>query len=398
MPLYEDENTTRAKLFELRKRNRCQVCRGALDVFLDLERHKAFLACGDWPRTHHEGIEREAQPFFEPNIPTRREEMEEELGKEKATKLEKYEGVVSLTRAQAMYVLQTIWPDAPEVEVIKAAMICAQYGFNPLMRHIFLIPFKKRNKKGEVIGVEWAIVRGIGADRLLAQRRHHFSYLDLSPRRMTEEEQTKVRGEVDDSKIWAITKIKDMDTGAEAMGIGSWPADEEPYGVEKGNSKLNMACIHSERQALDRQYPGEMPQGVGVIDEKYIEADYTLLAEGDGEKGVPRGGKGEESPAFSPSMKQETTKNGASAELGQEPSARVAGEGFSIDLTWLDQVLKEIKWSHQTLKDWIKSTWKDVDTRGELSEVIPRLTRDQAEQVVKELQRRAADKQMGLFE
>jgi len=30
--------------------------------------------------------------------------------------------------------------------------------------------------------------------------------------------------------------------------------------------------------------------------------------------------------------------------------------------------------------------------------VIPRLTRERAEELVKELQRRAADKQMGLFE
>lgn len=393
MPIYEDENTTREKLFELGKRNRCQVCRGALDVFLDLEKHKAFLACRDWPRTHHEGIEREAQPLFEPNIPTRRKQMEEELGKEKTTKLEKYEGVVSLTRAQAMYVLQTIWPDAPQVEVIKAAMICAQYGFNPLMRHIFLIPFKKHNKKGEVIGVDWAIVRGIGADRLLAQRRHHFSYLDLSPRRMTEEEQTKVRGEVDDSKIWAITKIKDMDTGAEAMGIGSWPAHEEPYGVEKGNSKLNMACIHSERQALDRQYPGEMPQGVGVIDEKYIEADYTLLAKGGEEIGGSAGekerGVGKPGTAIFSPPEQETTKIGApAAEL-------IQGEGFSIELPWLNQTMKEINWSWETAKTWLAKF--KIDTQGTLEDVIKRLTRDQAEEFVNEVQRRVADKQMELW-
>ena len=79
-PIYESETLTREELYEIRKRNRCQQCGGRLDVFMDFDRGKAFLACWDWPRTHHEGIEREAEPPFEPNIPTRREDMVEELG------------------------------------------------------------------------------------------------------------------------------------------------------------------------------------------------------------------------------------------------------------------------------------------------------------------------------
>jgi len=291
-PIYEDENTTREHLFELRKKNRCQECRGRLDIFMDFDRGKAFLACAEWTRSHHEGIEREAQPPFEPNIPTRREDMIGEMGEEKAMKLERYEGVVSLTRVQAMEILKTIWPQAPEVEVLKAAIICHQYGLNPLMKHIFLISFKRR-KEGKVIGETWAVVQGIGSNRLIARRKHNYSYLDMTPRRMTEEEQQRINGEVDDTKFWAVTKLKDMETEAEAMGIGSWPVDEVPYGTEKGNTKLNMAKIRSERQALDRLYPAEMPQGIEVMEEKYIEGDYTLLAEGAGVKTMPGEGVGE---------------------------------------------------------------------------------------------------------
>lgn len=268
-PIYEDSNTTREHLFELRKNNRCQECHGRLDVFMDFDRGKAFLACAEWNRSHHEGIEREAKPLFEPNIPTRREIMTQEYGEARTRALEKYVGVVSLTKVEAMEILKTIWPDAPAVEVLKAAMICHQYGLNPLMNHVFLIPFKRR-QRGVVVGEDWVTVLGIKVNRLLAQRRHNYSYLDMTPRRMTDEEQKKIMGEVDDTKIWAITKIKDMDTHAEAMGIGSWPKDEVPYGSEKGNTKLNMASIRSERQALDRQYPGEMPQGVEVVDEEYV--------------------------------------------------------------------------------------------------------------------------------
>jgi len=284
-PIYEDETTTIEKLYEMRKKKRCQVCHGPLDVFLDVDRGKAFLACQDWRRTHHEGVERVAQPPFEPNIPTRRRDMVEELGEEKATKLKKYEGVVSLSQAQAMEVLQTIWPEAPEVEVLKAGMVCHQYGLNPLMRQVFLIPFKRRDKQGRVIGEDWVTVLGIKANRLIAHRSGGFSYLDDTPRIMTDEEQKRIFGEVDNSRIWAITKLRDS-KGNEAAGYGSWPKGEEPYGTEKGNTKANMAFIRSERNALDRLFPGEMPQGVEVIDEEYAAEAALTGAEGGEERGT----------------------------------------------------------------------------------------------------------------
>ena len=388
MPIYEDETTTREKLYELRRRNRCQVCRGALDVFMDVDKGKAFLACQDWRRTHHQGIERVAQPPFEPNIPTRREDVVEELGEKKAVVLEKYEGVVSLTRAQAMEILKTIWPEAPEVEVLKAAIICHQYGLNPLMKHIFLIPFK-RKKEGKVIGVDWVVVQGIGSNRLIARRKHNYSYLDLTPRRMTEEEQQRINGEVDDTRIWAITKLKDMETNAEALGVGSWPIDEVPYGTEKGNTKLNMACIRSEREALDRLYPAEMPQGIEVMEEKYIDAKYTLLAEGGGGKAAAsaEGGKEKTLAAVTPPTEDKSSK------IADAPPAAAEGEGFHIDLTWLSESLKEIKWTEDTCKTFLIGKYK-IDGTGTLTEVLQRLTRKQAEEFTRELTERAQTPKM----
>lgn len=216
--------------------------------------------------------------------------MAEQLGEQKATALDKYAGVVSLTRVQAMEILKTIWPKAPEVEVLKAAIICHQYGLNPLMKHIALIPFRKR-REGKVVGEDWAVVQGISSNRLLARRRHDYSYLDLTPRRMLDEEQEKINGGIDDTRIWAITKLKDMATGAEAIGVGSWPKDEIPYGTEKGNTKLNMACIRSERQALDRLYPADMPQGIEVMEEKYIDAQFNLVTEKETLKGNDKTGE-----------------------------------------------------------------------------------------------------------
>lgn len=255
----------------------------------------------------------------------RRRQMVEEFGTERAGKLIKYEGVASLTRVQATEILKTIWPGAPEIAVLKAAMICQQYGLSPLMKHVFLICFKRR-EGGKVVGEDWVTVLGINSNRLLAQRHHNYSYLDLTPRRMNDQEQEKVLGEVDDSRIWAITKIKDMENGAETMGVGSWPKDEVPYGTEKGNTKLNMACIRSERQALDRQYPGEMPQGVQVVDEEYVPIEgksFISVPEG-GEKTGESAGKSEQGEgdggetAFSPpKLPPKSQKIGPSAAVGQ---------------------------------------------------------------------------------
>ena len=394
-PIYEDENTTREKLFELRKENRCQVCRGRLDVFMDYDRGKAFLACTDWPRTHHEGIEREAPPPFEPNIPTRREMMVEQLGEQKATQLEKYAGVVSLTKVQAMDILRTIWSEAPDVEVIKAAMLCAQYGLNPLMKHVALIKFKRRNRKREVIGEDWVTVMEISSNRLIARRRHNYSYLDLSPRRMTEEEQTKINGEVDATKIWALTHLKDVDTGAEAYGAGFWSLDEGVYGEEKGNTQLNMAKIRSERQALNRLYPAEMPHGVEVMEAKYIEGDYSVLPEGEEKIGEQEQGQEEERGGAAQTIV--SAPKGKKGKMPRSvPAAEAAAEGESIDLTWLNDTLTAIKWNEDTVKTFLVSQYQ-VSSQGTLSEVIHRLTRDQAEEFVKELQDRADKVQPQLF-
>src|SRR3990172_6821806 len=66
----------------------------------------------------------------------------------------------TITKEQAMFLLKSIWPKAPETDIIKAAILCRQYGLNPLMRQVFLIQFDK----------EWAIVLGIKASRQITQQ------------------------------------------------------------------------------------------------------------------------------------------------------------------------------------------------------------------------------------
>jgi len=186
-----------------------------------------------------------------------------------------------------------------------------------------------------------------------------------------------------------------VETSAEALGVGSWPAGEEPYGVEKGNSKLHMACIHSERDALDRLYPADMPHGIEVMEEKYIEAKYTLIAEGGEARVAPaaEGGKEKTEAVAEPTEGEESPKI---AGMPPAEADKVIGEGFSLDMTWLNESLKTLKWSELATKSFLASHYK-VDTKGTLADVLKRLTREQAEQFTKEIQSRLESIQQKLL-
>ena len=255
--------------------------------------------------------------------------MEEQLGKEKNTELAPYFGLVSLTKEQATDIANTLWPKAPPVERHKAAVICAMYGLNPLMKHLYLIPF--RDAKAQTH--KWVIVLGIGATRLIASRKTHYSYLD-GPRMMTKEEQEKLLGEVDEKRYYAITIIQD-DKGNKAPGYGNWVKETPVYGADKGNTPQNMAMLRSERNAFDRLLPAEMPQGIEVIETQFIEGEWREPGgekEAQGRPSPPSPFKGEDFP------KAEAIKN--------------LGDLFNASQTHFkmskDQTLKELGYSTQT--------------------------------------------------
>ena len=257
----------------------CAECGGGLVTPWDPETNTIILRCSH-DKTH-QGYKKElswtekwkggeAIPIDIANKLEKKErqKMEEQIGVEATKQLMPYYGVVSLTQEQATVILKTIWPKAPDVEVFKAALTCKSYGLNPLMKHLYLIPYEVQHT-GKFI---WSQVLGIGATRLIASRKPGgYSYKD-GPRIMTEEEQVKIRGVFDPNTYWAITIIRDKN-GNEAPGYGSWPKEKAVKGVEKGNTPQNMAMIRSERNAFDRLFPGEMPN-LDVIDAQYIDAQY----------------------------------------------------------------------------------------------------------------------------
>lgn len=170
--------------------------------------------------------------------------------------------------------IQKLWPKAPNIEKARALSICLRYSLDPMRGHVVLLPFKDR-KTNET---SWAMALGISASRMLASRVMRYSYLDNTPRLMTEDEQTLIFGEVATDRIWAITKLRGTD-GTEAAGYGYWIKAELPYG--RGNSIYNMAMIRSERAALDRLVPDVLPQVEDTVDETspVIENGPELVAE-----------------------------------------------------------------------------------------------------------------------
>jgi hypothetical protein len=273
-----DRDQRRRELERMLKTHECAICHGPLVLLHTPYPTDWYLACGQdrshvgyakTPSLTQRALRGEPLPIYiiDRIKAKRRQTMNEDLTPEQQTALAPYHGVRTLTKQQATIVLRTIWPKAPDTEIVKAALLCRDYALHPLMKHVFLLPFK--NKRTGVI--TWTTVLGIAATRLIASRRGSYSYVD-GPRLMTDAEQEATFGEIDQGNLWAITVLQD-DAGNRAPGYGNWPKGEEPKGTDKGNTKANMAFIRSERNALQRLRPGEIPTGVDVIDPSYIDQD-----------------------------------------------------------------------------------------------------------------------------
>lgn len=312
----------------------CAKCQGALVVawggYYDIDSY--VLKCGRDPT--HQGIEKphklEAHDIPGFNLFNRRRD------KNMSTQMAKYQGAVALTKEDATEILKTIWPNAPQLEVWKAATICQQYGLNPLMKHLFLVCFNE-GKQNE----SWVPILGIKATRLMARRKIRFSYLDDTPRVMTKEEQEHIFGAYEPEKLWVITKLRDG-LGNEASGYGWYAKNATPYGSDKGNTVFNMASYRSERQAIDRLCPDTLPPDIEIMDDAFIDTPSGLVDTETGEIVT-------EAEVVSVT---EVTKE------KEEPE-----KASAVDSVWLDETLKIIHWTEKTALSWIKAQLKVEGTK-----------------------------------
>jgi hypothetical protein len=319
----------------------------------------------------------------------RKRQLEQQVGNERNTQLMRYQGQVHLSKDEAERILRLIWPEAMDESpdaVARAVMICVQYHLNPLMKHLYLLPFrhKEKSKKAGRDVHDWEPALGIGANRLLARRQGPYSYVDNTPRMMTDQEQRQIHGKVDPQKLWAITKLRDKD-GMDAQGYGFWPKDTSVYGDDKGNTPEGMAMIRSERQALDRKYPDSLPGDVIVVDENYLAIGSKRVI--DVEARI------DAAPTPAPAAPTDPPKPEAVKQAAQvvetagtaSTATKAASAPAGLDMDWVRETLKEIRWSDETTKSWLGSTLKVVNT-GTLAEVLGRLNKEQVDLFVKELQ------------
>ncbi|GAI19349.1 unnamed protein product, partial [marine sediment metagenome] len=110
-----------------------------------------------------------------------------------------------------------------------------------------------------------------------------------------------------------------------------------------------------------------------------IDAEYSFLSLPEGKKKAEATGE----------------KVGAATPAESPPDEAIEGEGFNIDLQWLKESQRTLKWTDETLKTFLLSKYR-VSPQGTPEEVISRLTREQAEAFVKEINTRL-EKQTSLF-
>lgn len=390
MPYYcEKEDIDR-----LVKTHVCGECGRRLYGYVDLRDRRTFVACSD----QHDSIAKEYQPsrwaeagLNSLTIAERSKRMVDEHGQQVGTALLRAGVPLSgrLTEAQAKTVIMTIWEGAPEIEVYKASKLCADFGLHPLMKHIHLISFNVKQKDGSYKAV-WNIILGIGATRQMMAQRGTFSYRDDTPRIMTTKEQMRVFGVVDNDNVVAITKLQTKD-GLEAQGYGKYPLSETPKGMEKGNTRENMAFIRSERNAFGRLFPDSAFKDYEVMDEAYMDTPSGLVDKATGE--VVKSPEPDEPP-----IEGEFTEVKVSPEEAKKLAEELWPDSLptekpelDFDPLWLMDSLNQVKFIKEgddtTIKSYLKNVYK-VDTQGTVIEVVARLSRDDRDKFFKEIQDR----------
>lgn len=379
----------------------CAVCGGQLTIRTVPERVTLVLGC---PEPTHAGFRQrtsyieeyrrgsEVHPVIRANI--------------EARMMQKTEF------NRAMNLLAVRFPDAIKDAPGAALFIndCMRLGLDPLIQpaEAIPVPFKTRDKKGREKTTVAMIVTEDGALSMAARGCPEeydgapatmplLDYLMREhPQRPFEELQEMARRtayELCDDKdayVWvALGKRRTASTVQPTYGY--FTQDERKKAKEKkvpaGSQPGNQARVRAVKRFVRENFPEARQKMIEYTSEIYRRAEGAIAAQEfiDAEYTIITGPLRKLPPHTTDSPVPETN----------EPWSD-EGEGFNIDLTWLDETLKFIKWSEDTAKSWIASNLK-VYIKGNLKDGLASLSREQAETFVHELQERAARKQPELF-
>lgn len=396
MPIYESEAFTYDQMVKLAGTHKC-FCGGTLTVAWDGTTSLYMLRCGR--DIFHDAINEVDMTAYYQELNSkfgrRNKKLAQQIGTSKEVALRKYEYSPALTRDEAKEVALTLWPSAPDIEIKKVMLVCAQYRLNPLMKHVYLIGYNRKDKAGNIIGTDWTMVFGIKSKRMMAARAKPYSYADGTPRRMTDDEQITVFGEIDNANLVFITKLKDRE-GNIYPGYGRYPkAGYDPKGMDKGNSRENMGMIRSESNALDRLVPdGTLPENVEAVPEEVIEEQIRQDRARVTVEPVPAGERtvDVQTGEIVEGESQEVTEEGQSTEFehlegnGGHP---VEGVGYNIQLEWLNDTLKKLVFE-KSFPSWVKAKVPRIEIKGKsIPEIAAQFTPEEATLVVAGLRERA---------
>ena len=333
---------------------------------------------------------------------------------------------------RAMNLLALRFPSAIR-DVPGAALFindCMRLGLDPLIQpaEAVPVPFKTRDKSGREKTTVAMVVTEDGALSMAARGcREEYDGAPATmplldhlmrehPQRPFEElkEMAKRTAEelCDDPQayVWVALGKRRSATGIQPV-YGYFTTAERkkaqdnklPAGTQPGN----QARVRAVKRWVRENFPESRQKMIEYTAELYrrsegareaqelIDAEYSFLS-------LPEGKKKAEATDEKVGVRAPTKPRAQAARPASSPAAEesppaeiVEGEGFNIDLQWLKESQRTLKWTDDTIKSFLVTKYK-VDGRGALTEVLQRLTREQAEDFVKEINKRL-EKQQSLF-
>jgi len=328
----------------------------------------------------------------------------------------------------ALSMIQTRFPRADMDEPSAALFLwdCVRLDLDPLLGEIFPATFKVKGKDNIEHKVVQPIISEDGWLSLAARscaeawagpprtmRLEEYLQTQDAYREKPYTEVKEIAKEIKadlckdpEAYVWvAIGHRKDQD---DTIAYGWYKKSEE--GVVAKNLPGNQARVRAIKRWVREVFPEAkakmkemtatwMERAGDVRDiQNVIEAEYHIVTE-EPPKLTEKAGKttGEKVGARTPTKpKAQATKAETPPAAEEKPPEAIEGEGFRIDMTWLRESQKALKWSDDTCKTFLLK--HQVSPQGSLEDVLKRLTRDQAEDFVKEINSRLEKQQPGLFE
>jgi len=317
----------------------------------------------------------------------------------------------------ALSMIQTRFPRADMDEPSAALFLwdCVRLDLDPLLGEIFPATFKSKARDGTEKKVVQPIISEDGWLSLAA--RSCAEAWAGPPKTMRLEEYLQTQ---DDYKGKTYTEIKEIARDIKvdlcrdpeayvwvAIGHRKGQEDTVTYGwykkSEEGVVAKNLPGNQARVRAIKRWVREVFPEAKARMKEmtatwmeragdvrdiqSVIEAEYHIVTEEPHPEAGPEG-------TIKP--RAQTKKPVAPPAAEEKPHKAIEGEGFSIDIEWLNESIKSLKWSEVAVRTFLISHYQ-VDGAGTIPDVIKRLNRTQAGNFTNEINARLSQIQQPLF-